>query len=285
MTKMLLAAVSFGALASQAIAADMPPVPLPPPVPVCIWCGFYVGGTIGYTNAIDTYDTAGTVSYFNPANPGNAVAYAGALATIGTASFSPSTNGFIGGAQAGYNWQFGGFLAGLETDFQGLVANGSRTVTPIAPLSMVAGQYTGTVVANERMGFLGTVRGRAGFVFAPTWLFYATGGLAYGSASGSTGINATVSSGNPPFPTAGGISSFSGTRAGWTAGAGFEWMFAPGWIARAEYLHYDLGTATSSFTLTQTNLAAGGAAWGSAVITSTRRFDGEILRAGVNYKF
>jgi outer membrane immunogenic protein len=285
MKKLLLSTVAFGALAGPAIAADMMPLPVAPPVAVCIWCGFYVGVNMGYTNSIDTYDTNGTVSFINPANPANAVAFAGALATLGTASFSPSNNGFIGGGQAGYNWQFGAILAGLETDFQGLVAGGSRTINPVVPLSGLVGSYTSTNIATENLAYLGTVRGRAGFVFAPTWLVYATGGLAYGQVSGTTGITTTVSPGNPLFPTASGVSSFSGIHIGWTAGAGFEWMFAPGWIARAEYLHYDLGTATSSFTLTQVNLAAGGAPWGSAVITTSKRFDGEILRAGVSYKF
>jgi outer membrane immunogenic protein len=32
------------------------------------------------------------------------------------------------------------------------------------------------------------------------------------------------------------------TRAGWTVGAGGEWMFAPNWSVKAEYLFVDLGT-------------------------------------------
>jgi outer membrane immunogenic protein len=35
--------------------------------------------------------------------------------------------------------------------------------------------------------------------------------------------------------------SFSETRAGWTLGGGLEWMFAPHWTHKAEYLYYDLG--------------------------------------------
>jgi outer membrane immunogenic protein len=285
MKKMVLNVVSFGALASSAMAADMPPLPVAPPVPICMWCGFYVGMNLGYTNSIDSYNTAGTVSYVNPANPTEAAAIAGALATAGTGAFSPSTNGFLIGGQAGYNWLFGAFLAGVESDFQYLIANGSRTITPIVPLTGAVGQYTATMAATEKLTYLGTFRGRAGHLFAPTWLVYGTAGLAYGSAWGTTAISATESSGNPPFPTASGTSSFSGMHVGWTVGTGFEWMFAPGWIARAEYLHYDLGAATSSFTLTQFNPAAGGAPWGSAVITSSRRLDGEILRRGVSYKF
>jgi hypothetical protein len=42
---------------------------------------------------------------------------------------------------------------------------------------------------------------------------------------------------------------------------------------------------STSFTLTQINLAAGGAPWGSAVVTSNTKIDGDIVRAAVSYKF
>jgi hypothetical protein len=34
------------------------------------------------------------------------------------------------------------------------------------------------------------------------------------------------------------------TAACWTAGADMEWLFAPNWTVKAEYLHYDLGSVT-----------------------------------------
>ncbi len=33
---------------------------------------------------------------------------------------------------------------------------------------------------------------------------------------------------------------FNNTRTGWTAGGGVEWMFAPHWSAKLEYLYFDL---------------------------------------------
>jgi outer membrane immunogenic protein len=103
--------------------------------------------------------------------------------------------------------------------------------------------------------------------------------------SGNTTINAAESLGNSPYPPVAGASGFSGTRAGWTAGAGIEWMFAPRWIVRAEYLHYDLGSVSTGFTLTQVNLVVGGAPWGAAVVTSNTKIDGDIVRAALSYKF
>ncbi len=41
------------------------------------------------------------------------------------------------------------------------------------------------------------------------------------------------------------LASASKTRVGWTAGAGGEWMFAPGWSAKFEYLYIDLGKSSA----------------------------------------
>jgi len=41
--------------------------------------------------------------------------------------------------------------------------------------------------------------------------------------------------------------SFQNTRTGWTAGGGVEWLFAPHWSAKAEYLYVGLVTDTGRF--------------------------------------
>jgi outer membrane immunogenic protein len=82
-----------------------------------------------------------------------------------------------------------------------------------------------------------------------------------------------------------GAGSYSGTRVGWTAGAGLEYLFAPNWTLKAEWLRYDLGSATYS------NGTLNGILTGSSTInftdvsSSTVKFTGDIARAGVNYKF
>ena len=38
-------------------------------------------------------------------------------------------------------------------------------------------------------------------------------------------------------------SSFSNTNTGWTAGGGVEWLFAPHWSAKVEYLYVDLSSS------------------------------------------
>jgi outer membrane immunogenic protein len=61
--------------------------------------------------------------------------------------------------------------------------------------------------------------------------------------------------------------SESHTTAGWTAGVGAEFGFAPGWSAKVEYLYVDL--ANTNFTITG--------------VPNGYRFG--TLRAGINYHF
>ncbi len=95
------------------------------------------------------------------------------------------------------------------------------------------------------------MRGRAGWLFTPTLLVYGTAGFAYG------GVQAW---------------SYTNTRTGWTAGGGLEWMFAPRWSAKVEYLYADLdsGGTTGGF----------GWNWGYHFHPQLN-----IVRAGVNYHF
>jgi outer membrane immunogenic protein len=121
-------------------------------------------------------------------------------------------SGFVGGVQAGYNWQNGAFVFGLEGDIQ---ATGAEET--FAPWKF----------SNP---WFGTVRGRAGFAFNNI-LFFGTGGLAFGELRATTfGL------------------SESHTNAGWTLGAGAEMAFAPNWTAKIEYLYVDL--ANSNFVVT-----------------------------------
>src|SRR5262245_25601205 len=91
---LISASLGFG-LQQTALAADMPvkaPVrKAPPVVPVYDWSGFYVGAHIGGAWSNSTLTNSG----------------------IGT-SWDPGGTGFIGGFQAGYNFQAGSFLFGVE---------------------------------------------------------------------------------------------------------------------------------------------------------------------------
>ncbi|PPD42889.1 MAG: outer-membrane immunogenic protein precursor [Methylocystis sp.] len=290
MKKIALSVAALALTAGSALAADLPsrkaPAYIPPPPPPPMWTGFYVGlnagGTFGGSNTINT----AAFGAFPFAPLGNVVPYTFASAGLATTSLSAGNNGgFIGGGQIGYNWQFyNSFVVGVEADIQGIAAS-SSAVNAWSAASPVAGEtlISGTS-ASRSIDYIGTVRGRLGWLFTPTFLLYGTGGLAYGGVSMTTGITQQIQGApavvNPWF----GAGAFSDTRTGWTAGGGVEWMFMPNWSAKVEYLYYDLGSVTfNTSALISVNNA--GAPFTAAFPQTTTRFDGHIVRAGLNYHF
>jgi outer membrane immunogenic protein len=220
----------------------------------------------------------------------SALSVPAALSASGT--FGPDKGGFIGGGQAGYNWQFDSWVAGLETDFQGVSGGKSFAGTGAAnsPLA-AAGTDNTTFTASKTLNYLGTMRARSGYAVMPTLLAYATGGLAYGGASGTAGFTTTNAAFppnglSPAWGTAGSHSSF---LAGWTLGAGLEWMFAAGWSAKVEYLYYDLGSVSygigTSGAIVLPGFAPAGTNWFTNASTASTRYNGSIARIGLNYRF
>jgi len=74
------------------------------------------------------------------------------------------------------------------------------------------------------------------------------------------------------------LHSTSNVSAGWTIGAGAEWMFAPHWSLKAEYLYVDLGNISSTI-----NYAY--ATGNTSTLTATVRDTMNIVRGGINYHF
>jgi outer membrane immunogenic protein len=60
-----------------------------------------------------------------------------------------------------------------------------------------------------------------------------------------------------------------------------EWMFAPQWSIKGEYLYYDLGTVTIDQTPDTSSLAG----TSSTAIRSDAHYHGSIARLGLNYQF
>ncbi len=292
MMKSLISATALSfALTASAFAADLPykkgpPIIPPPPPPT--WTGFYAGLNAGgtWSDSNNTY-TSGAGIFAAPTFSSEA-AVAGLLAT----NWIPSGNqgGFIGGGQVGYNYQFGAsFVAGLEADIQG-VAGSSGNNTVVGALG-VPGFPTETILSttsvNRSLDYIGTVRGRVGWLFTPTLLVYGTGGLAYG------GVNSTTTIFQGDNDTAGVVvgavslaqGRFSDTRVGWTAGGGVEWMFLPNWSAKVEYLFYDLGSINYVLSPLVANAAGFPQPTWVAFAQTRARFEGNIIRAGVNYHF
>lgn len=258
MKKILLASTAILAMASMApaFAADMAarPYTKAPMMmePAYNWSGFYVGVNAGYTfgdrNDITTegqtpVNVANVAAGFRPGNVRN------------------DREGFIGGGQIGYNWQWTpNWVFGVETDIQYVDVNRTTNVIGTSGLSNVF---------RTDMDYLGTVRGRLGYTWGQTML-YGTGGFAYAGVRNSAA-----------FFGPGGVLAFFGqdrtTRTGYTVGGGIEHMFTPNWSVKGEYLYYDLNSSNLN--------VAGIPGVGIGGYNTRIRNDGHIVRAGLNYKF
>lgn len=278
-----LAVSAMLACAGPVLAADLParrapPVYVPPP-PMLTWTGFYLGVNVGGTWN-DGTGLAHTAFPGSDAALGVAPGVTEGLAALTTGVVpNRSQAGVIGGGQIGYNWTVSpSFVAGLEADIQGLASGGSAGILNTSA-TVVGVPITSTVVAASRIEYLGTVRGRIGFLATPTLLLYGTGGFAYGGVHSAVAIS---QSGTNGF-IGSGIASNSSTRVGWTAGAGAEWRFQPNWSLKVEYLRYDLGT--SGFGTAASGTAASAFFAGTPYQTGIARVrsEGNIVRAGVNY--
>ena len=297
MVRLLLAGAAFAALiAGRAVAADLAVAHYAVPVAPVGWSGLYVGVNAGGTWSSGNDVTITTIPVTVVGGPPAAAdAIAGAASASGV--FGSRRAGFIGGGQAGYNWQLGSFVAGLEADIGyvvnhgGSALNGATGVALVGPASAAPGTTDLTTFTVSRsLSALGTLRGRAGYLVTPALLAYATGGLAYGSVSGSAGFTTS----NPAYPAIGlsspwGVSNvFSAVRAGWTLGGGLEWMFVPGFTVKAEYLYYDLGHVNAAIGVSGPIVLAGfpGAPspWFTNASTISARASGSILRVGLNYQ-
>jgi outer membrane immunogenic protein len=167
--------------------------------------------------------------------------------------------GAIGGGQAGYNWQSGPAVFGIEADFQFSGMKGGLDAP--CPALICLGSFASF---DQKMPWFGTVRGRLGYA-SDGWLIYATGGYAYArfETDASAGVGPLLVS-----------LSRSETRSGWTAGAGIEVALARNWTAKIEYLYLDLGTHDGTWTIT-----------GLPPLHDSTKVFTNVARGGLNYKF
>lgn len=287
MKRFLLTTVAFGALAVPAMAADMAPAPrpvykAPMPVPVCMWCGFYIGVNAGYGWGNDgniNFNPSGTQNGVFVDGPAQLAAQLAGLGPLGTTG-----KGFLGGGQIGYNYQSGQLVWGIETDFDGAHISGSGVGSANVPVAGFPpfGVQTSTV-GSQSLDTFGTLRGRLGYTPWNQSLFYATGGLAYGKATSSVGISQIETGAGATDTFTSSAGSASKYLVGWTVGAGWEWAFAPNWSVKAEYLYYDLGNLNYSAN-TITGISGGGVPFSTVGVAPSTEFKGSIFRLGLNWK-
>jgi outer membrane immunogenic protein len=217
LNRFLVAAAFAAALGGSAVAADIPLKAPMRPVEAAPynWSGFYVGANAGYSVG------NGKLDYSTP---------------FATLDRSLRTDSWLGGGQAGYNWQSGPWVYGLEADIA--YRHGSKRSNFFFGSTPTAGNPFGTVAGDSaafrvEQNWLGTARGRVGQAWS-NWLVYGTGGLAFGDSK----ISVTETAGVPSR-----TASNSDVNVGWTAGAGAQ-VGAGQWSLGLEYLYVDLGKTT-----------------------------------------
>ncbi len=263
------ASVLFVGAASAAELAARPYAKAPPPVAaVYDWTGFYIGGNVGYGWGENTDPR---LSFVNPGNAGNIGEFLSANAPLANGNLFPNLrpDGVFGGGQIGYDKQFGTWVIGIVADIQAADFKARRLVTTPVTTGANADESL-----SARINWFGTVRGKLGFA-ANDWLFYGTGGLAYGETKSTIGFACTPGGfGCTNLSFAG---SRSETRVGWAAGAGIAKAFG-NWNVGLEYLHMDLGRSSVT-AVDLTGLLP------TTTITQSQRFVEDMLRVTVNYKW
>jgi outer membrane immunogenic protein len=219
----LLLASAFLVAGFPALAADLPPYSQAPyyePAPIFTWTGAYVGASAAFGFGNFTHDGA---------------------------PFFGDADGGLFGIQAGYNYQSGPLVAGIEGDLNFGSVSGSN--------HPFYNSY-----ANGNINGEGSIRARFGYAFNHT-MVYITGGYTGANLKGALtdfSISPNIYANESTFLN------------GWTIGAGVEYALTHNVSVKAEYLYSDYGngslfTGTPDFAHPGLNLST--------------------LRAGVNYHF
>jgi opacity protein-like surface antigen len=102
---------------------------------------------------------------------------------------------------------------------------------------------TDAIHTYSTFDYLATARVRLGLAAGP-WLFYGTGGGAWMHSSSDITLTNGVGPNWGPILARG---ESSADHLGWVAGLGLEYAVSNHWIAHIEYLHYDFGTETYTY--------------------------------------
>lgn len=282
MKSLVLATMGLALGATATLAADLPsrrapPVYVPPALPAFSWTGFEAGLHSAYTfGSNNSVRTTGRGSLI------------GRPAYLGTYKDGSS---YVG-AGVGYNYQFtpgSGFVVGVEASWTWTDLTRGR--------SFVSG-LNDVSTYRQSLDWLGTVTGRVGYAF-DRFLVYGTGGFAYGNVFYDAQFRSNNAAAGFPLAYAG---RYDDLETGYVYGGGVEWaiptdsflnFFSVGRYLglkadvtlKAEYLRYDLGSR--NVLVSSINPATGGQFVPTANGSYTSRFntEGQLIRAGFNYKF
>ena len=281
------AAIGALAFAGAALAADLPArtyTKAPMMSPVFSWTGFYVGGHVGAGwGTTESNLDVGKTLVSNGIDP---ISLALVLPLAQT-----QMSGFLGGVQAGYNWQSGIMVFGIEGDFSGADIKGN------APCLLILN-------CGSKVDWTADITGRLGATVGDRGLLYVKGGAAWINRKFSIGNSVAVAGGGGgggPFAVTdgdGGVFSAGGaingsvtnTRLGALLGAGIEYSVTSNWSVKLEYDYMDFGSQNVNVPV----VASGGYCYPAGVCHSgSFAFNANVnlkdavntVKVGANYHF
>jgi outer membrane immunogenic protein len=246
--------------------------------PAQSWTGFYAGVNAGYGGDAFKYPAHGTYTDVTVDEDSDTT-------TNFNGTGSLTSSGYVGGGQAGYDYQLGGWVIGAVADIDATGIEGRGSISGSS-----VGNTNGSASAHisSKLDYLGTVRARVGLPIADgRFMPYVTAGMAYGQVNSSAAIDVVPAASENSSPTHF-AASRNLTRVGWTVGAGAEYAITPQITFGAEYLYTDLGTATvlsGSATATLGNLVSLGDGDGSISGALGVKTTANIMRVTLNYRF
>jgi len=248
MKRIALALLASTAFVVSATAADLPTRQLykAPAPAVFSWTGLYIGAHVG-------------AGWSTTESRLNTLTVGAASFPIGIPLASHTGNGFLGGAQIGFNYQVGSnFVLGIEADGTWTDMKGS------APCLVL-------FTCTDKTKWMATAAGRVGFVFDRTMVFV-KGGAAW--AKHDHNVNLSLA----------GVTidaSSSDTRTGWLIGTGVEQALGLGWSAKVEYNYIDFGSKDATMPV---SITGAGVVPSVSAATSFNEHT-HVVKGGLNYRF
>jgi outer membrane immunogenic protein len=301
-------------MSTLSYAADLPSRAVAPApaylAPAFTWTGFYIGGNVGAAWA--GRNDCPSRNYRNDSN-----------VFVADTSFLPNCSsdrnvGFIGGGQAGFNWQFGGWVFGIEGDidwiarnnahgfdyatfgdpsawyYDGTTYNDSRHSGNNGPNAISVTNHVYSWSGNGASNTLGTIRARFG-VAMDRALFFVTGGAAFRNGDN----NATITDTATTITTTN--KDWGSDRGGWgpqVTRSSSVTTYSPGsngnkvgWALGAglEYALTENISTKIEYLHAQFNNGDNG--YNSSIVNDCQNFSGnphnsiDMVRVGLNYRF
>lgn len=192
-----------------------------------------------------------------------------------------------GGLHAGYNWQRGGWVFGLEVDIQG--TNFEKQDSALAFIDLPSDEdefdtdYTTEIHSTAKLDWYSTGRLRIGHTLGDRIMVFVTGGGAVGltEVSEATSVIATTDEGGTTSsPLL--FNSNREIRGGWTGGGGIDFCLSQHWMLNFTYLYIDLGDSSVASSFSGTSLQ------GRTFDSATRAradFQFHVFQGGLTFHF